>query len=271
MPAMYAFDACLRTCLLTALTAMIAACGAEGGGGETPPTATGTATPAGVAPVSKSVSASNAKLAPAAGTDRFGQRQLDHPDDLQMLMLAYRLEGRQPPIAEWAAAQSRVVHANEFERSALLEAERQRLQGIYDSTADVGRLRLNVRARFGEYDATRGGYYLDAFMPGSVFNFNARPAPHPVVQERVDLQVDNSEEINFWPLDVAAAQDALQRTGGMRNVTLDSRFRITGISRRSGGAVLSARLLGYTIGSERYGRPVTLGERQFDGSAQGGN
>lgn len=268
MHAMSVSDACLRTCLLAALAAALAACGAEGGDAatEATPMAAMAAAPTGTAPMSSLA----AKTASVADTAAFGERQLDHPDDLQMLMLAYRLEGRQPPIAEWAAAQSRVVHANEFERSALLEAERQRLQGIYDGTADVGRLRLNVRARFGEYDATRAGYYLDAFMPGSVFHFNARPVPHPIVQERVDLQVDNSEEINFWPLDAAAAQDALQRTGGMRNVTLDSRFRITGISRRGDGAVLSARLLGYTIGSDRHGRPVTLGERRFDVSGQGG-
>ena len=40
-----------------------------------------------------------------------------------------------------------------FKRPALLREEQERLQGIYDGTADVGRLRMNVNARFGEYDA----------------------------------------------------------------------------------------------------------------------
>ena len=56
--------------------------------------------------------------------------------------------------------------------------EQGRLQAIYDGTADVGRLRLNVNARFGEYDSARGGYYLDAFMPGSVFDVDEMDDSH---------------------------------------------------------------------------------------------
>lgn len=127
---------------------------------------------------------------------RFGDRQLDHPDDLQILMLAYRLEGRTPPIDEWASSQYRVKYADEFKRPSLLKEEQERLQGIYDGTAEVGRLRLNVNAQFGEYDAGRGGYYLDAFMPGSAFSFDAQPSPE-IQRQRITLQVDNPEELNF--------------------------------------------------------------------------
>lgn len=179
-----------------------------------------------------------------------------------MLMLAYRLEGREPPIATWAGQQSRVAYADEFQRPALLQDEQGRLQAIYDGTAELGRLRMNVRAHFGEYDSARGGYYLDAFMPGSVFHFTAQPSPSERAQ-RISLQVDNPEELNFWPLDAAAAQDVLTRNGGLRDVVLDSRLRITGINRRSEGPVITARLEGYAIGNDRYGRPVSLGERRF--------
>ena len=109
--------ACLALAL--ALAALLSACGdrqeassaapgepggshAPGAPSAAPATAAGSATP----------SASPSATPPST----FGERQLDHPDDLQMLMLAYRLEGREPPIATWAGQQSRVAYADEFQR-----------------------------------------------------------------------------------------------------------------------------------------------------------
>lgn len=270
MPAMSASEARRRApaCLVLALTVALAAC--EGGQleGETASASASTGQAAGTSPAAASpdARASSDKAAAASGAPaaaRFGDRQLDHPDDLQILMLAYRLEGRTPPIDEWAAAQSRVAYADEFKRPALLKEEQERLKGIYDGTADVGRLRMNVNARFGEYDATRGGYYLDAFMPGSTFSFSVQPSPSTRAQQ-ISLQVDNLEELNFWPLDAAAAQDALARNSGLRSVVLDSRFVITGVSQRSDGRVITARLVGYAIGSDHYNKPATFGELRFD-------
>src|SRR5690606_8645117 len=184
---------------------------------------------------------------------------------LQMVMLAYRLEGRQPPFAEWAAAQSGVRMANEFERADVLRAEEERLRAVYDGTEGVGLLRLNVRAALSEYDGSRGGYYLTAFTPGSVLTFTAYPVDraHP---ERVSVRVDNPGELHFWPLDPATARGVLDRNGGLRNVVLDARMRITGISRRSDGTALSATLLDYTTTSDRHGQPVVLGELRVDGT-----
>ncbi|WP_241044802.1 hypothetical protein [Pseudoxanthomonas sp. LH2527] len=274
MPAMSASEARRRApaCLVLALTVALAACEGGQAEGDTASASASTAQAAGTSPAAASpeARASSDKAVAASGAPaaaRFGDRQLDHPDDLQILMLAYRLEGRTPPIDEWAAAQSRVAYADEFKRPALLKEEQERLQGIYDGTADVGRLRMNVNARFGEYDASRGGYYLDAFMPGSAFNFSVQPSPSAGTQQ-ISLQVDNPEELNFWPLDATAAQDVLTRNSGMRSVVLDSRFVITGISRRNDGRVISARLAGYAIGSDHYNRPATFGELRFDAGGE---
>jgi len=270
MPAMSASKVrrTVRACMPVALALALAACGGGQKHDEGDAASPATADRAGAASQAPAVAgASPVEVSGAGPAARFGERQLDHPDDLQVLMLMYRLEGREPPIGEWAAAQSRVAYADEFQRPALLKEEQERLQGIYDSTAEVGRLRMNVNARFGEYDAARGGYYFDAFMPGSQFDFSARPSPSGGAQ-RISLQVDNPEELNFWPLDAAAAKDVLARNGGQRNVVLDSRFRITGIGRRGDGPVISARLLGYAIGSDRYGNPATFGERRFEPTAQ---
>ena len=272
MPAMSASDARGRACLLLVLALTVLLAGCEGGQPETgeataEPATHGAADAAPAKAGAPAPSRSAASEAGASAAVRFGERQLDHPDNLQILMLAYRLEGRTPPINEWAAAQSRVVYADEFTRPALLKEEQERLQGIYDGTAEVGRLRMNVNARFGEYDATRGGYYLDAFMPGSAFDFSAQPSPSTQAQH-ISLRVDNPEELNFWPLDAAAAQDVLARNSGTRSVVLDSRFVITGISRRNEGRVITARLAGYVIGSDHYNRPATFGERRFDADGE---
>lgn len=214
--------------------------------------------------VPPSAPAPGTAAASATGADvAIGSRELAHPEDLQMVLLGYRLEGRQPPIAEWAAAQYSVTRANEFERDAVLEGERARLQAVYDGTEGVGLLRMDVRARFGEYDGARGGYYIDGYTAGSVFRFTAHPAPHRGAEETITVRIDNPGELNFWALDPAAAQDVLARNGG-RDVNLDSRLRITGISRRSDGPVLSATLLGYRIVSTRYRQPAVLGEFAFD-------
>jgi len=260
----------VRVLLPMALAALLAACEGgrtQAGDATAPPDPQGGA---GAVPATAGAPSPSTPPASAATTPapvRFGERQLDHPDHLQILMLAYRLEGRAPPIDAWAAAQSRVVYADEFARPALLKEEQERLQGIYDGTADVGRLRINVNARFGEYDATRGGYYLDAFMPGSAFDFSAQPSPS-VPAQHISLRIDNPEELNFWPLDAAAAQDVLTRNSGIRSVVLDSRFVITGISRRNEGRVITARLAGYVIGSDHYNRPATFGERRFDAGGE---
>lgn len=263
-------DTGLRAGLLATALCALAACGSDAGSAAAGSPATGAAASATAASATASADEGTAAATPATAADAGGTggQLLSHPDHLQMVMLGYRLRGMTPPLAQWAEAQYAVQRANEFERAAVLASERQRLQGIYDGTANVGRLRMDVGAQLSQYDAARGGYYLTAFTPGSVFNFSAEPASH--AREQVAVQVDNEEELNFWPLDAAAAQDVLRKTNGSRSVDLDSHFRITGITQRSGGPTITVRLQRYTIVSTRYRQPVVLGERRFDGAADGG-
>lgn len=262
----------LRPLLLAALVAMLAGCGGEP---EAAAAASGAAPEAGAAGRDGAANAApgNAVAAPAtqapaaaanlAGVP--GDRVLNQPEDLQLLMLAYRLQGQVPPIADWAAANVSMGAANEFDRPRMLAEETARLQSIYDGTAGVGGVRLNVRAHFSEYDGGRGGYYLDAYVPGSSIGFEARPAGYPFRPERVSLAVVNDEELNFWPLDPDAARQVLERNSGGRNVVLDSRFRIVGAARRGDGWVLDVQLLGYAINSDTYRDNSRLGEQRFDG------
>lgn len=256
----------LRPGLLALTLCALAACAPDTGSGSPEAAAGAAATaPDAVASATASTRAgglSTAAEAAPADAAIVGTRLLSHPDDLQMVMLGYRMRGLEPPLAQWAEGQAAVRRANEFDRAAVLQAERERLQSVYDGTADVGRLRLNISSQFSEYDGSRGGYYLTAFAPGSVFRFSAQPLSHE--QEHVLVQVDNEEELNFWPLDAAAAQDVLREARGVRSLTLDSRFRITGVTQRSDGTTITARLQRYAIVSDRYRSPVVLGERVFD-------
>lgn len=264
----------MRRGLLAAALCALAACGTDAGpgspetvvaagarasaaGGTPGAAATGTATQA------RSGGDAGLSAAAPAATGVAGTQLLSHPDDLQMVMLGYRLRGLVPPLAQWAEGQQTVRRANEFERAAVLQAERERLQSIYDGTAGVGRLRLEVRSQFSEYDGNRGGYYLTAFAPGSVFTFSTQPVSG--TREQVSVQVDNEEELNFWPLDAAAAQEVLRASNGTRSVTLDSSFRITGVTQRSGSTTITVRLQRYAIVSNRYRSPTVLGEQAFDG------
>src|SRR3546814_11675840 len=86
--------------------------------------------------------------------------------------------------------------------------------------------------------------------------------PYPTLFRSV--QVDNEEELNFGPLDAAAAQDVLREAGSTRSVTLDGSFRITGVSQRSDGTTITVRLQRYAIVADRYRNPVVLGELMFD-------
>ena len=244
-----------RVAVQAILLGLLAACGAPES-----PTAEAGSQPAALASAGLPLTAS-AAAAPAKG-EAAGSRLLGNPDDLQMVLLAYRLLGQPPPLADWAAAQYPVQSANEFERAVVLQREQQRLQAVYDSTDGVGRLRLQVSASLSEYDAGRGGYYLDAFAPGSLFTFATRPDSRR--EEKVSLSVDNDGELNFWPLDASAAQQALQKNGGNRQVTLDSQFLITGAMQRSDGPVIAARLQRYAIVGSRYGEPSLLGERVIE-------
>lgn len=260
----------LRPLLLAALVAMLAGCGGEPEAGAAASGAdAGTAGRDGATPAAPSTAAaapgSQASAAAATPAGVPGDRVLNQPEDLQLLMLAYRLQGQTPPIADWAAANVASGAVNEFDRPRLLAEETARLQSIYDGTAGVGGLRLNVRAHFSEYDGGRGGYYLDAYVPGSSIGFEARPAAYPFRPERVSLAVVNSEELNFWPLDPESARQVLERNGSGRNVVLDSRFRIVGAARRGDGWVLDAQLLGYAINSDTYRDNSRLGELRFDG------
>lgn len=185
-----------------------------------------------------------------------GSKTLAYPEDLQMIMLSYRLRGETPPYQKWAEDAQDVRRANEFTRAQALNDEMQRLRDAYDSTADVGFIQLRTSSQFSQYDANQGGYYLTAFSPGTTYTFDA-------YREKAALQLTNSGDAYFWPLDPQRAQDILQQNLNSRGVTIDATLALTGIERRSTGPMLTAQILEYSVVSTRYGHEGQLDRRNL--------
>lgn len=219
----------------------------------TPPQAAYGATPAPPPAAAPAPSAATpaAAAVPATSTT-IGSGTLSYPEDMQMILLSYRMRGETPPLEKWAKDNQEVRSANEFNRGQVLQAETQKLNEAYAATGDIGVLKLRTSSTFSEYDSTRGGYYIAAFSPGSVYTFQAQ-------SEKVNFQFSNSSAATFWALDAAAAQDILQRNQS-RNVTLDATIALSGIERRSTGPVITGRIVEYTILSTRYGDESVLGQ-----------
>ena len=223
----------------------------------TPPAAVYGAAPAS-APAAAPATAPEAAPEPAAATPpsaAVGSQTLDYPDDLQLLLLAYRLAGQTVPFDAWARTASSVQSADEFSRATALQAEIERLQAVAASVADVGFVRVKTSSNLSEYDGSRGGYYLPAFEPGVRYDFEA-------FHEKLGLQVANSADAYLWPLTPDAARDVLQKAG-MRTVSVDMNIAIVRATRRSSGLQLEGRVVDYRVISMQYGNPAVLGVVQL--------
>lgn len=233
--------------------------GACGGGEEAADAQAGRAVYAAAPPVEQATATQPAAAraaGPAASSAALvGDNTLGYPEDLEMVMLGYRLRSLEPPLAEWAAATSAVRFANEFDRTAVLQRETSRLAAAYEATAGVGFVQLRTSSTFSEYDGTRGGYYVNAFAPGTVYTFESREP----VREKVTLQLANAQEAYFWPLDAAAAEEVL-RTNFSRGVNIDAKVAVTGAIQRASGTVITGRILRYDILSTRYGNERALAQ-----------
>lgn len=176
-----------------------------------------------------------------------GERTLDYPTNLQMAMLAYRLRGAEPPIEAWAGEEYDVRYADEFTRPEKLRQAVGALQTAFADTAGVGFIRMRTESYLSEYDATRGGFYVNTFEPGMSFGFND--------PENVSLQFGNALAAHLWPLSAAEASAAFERNGRNRRVELDIVLKITGIESRGAGTVIATTIQSYTVhGNSRAGQ-----------------
>lgn len=173
-------------------------------------------------------------------TAHLGRRTLADPDNLQMLMLGYRLTGQDAPLDRWADMPTAVRIANEFDRPRLRDMEYRRLAGLYETTRDIGHLALTMKSFFGEYDPERGGFYLNALTPGQTYSYEFNSV------ETTGLQIENAGKAQFWPVRAADAEAMVKRPG-WRSVGLRLELDILGAEIRQGNPLLHTRLKRYRI------------------------
>ena len=242
--------------LTLAAAAMLSACGKSEAPSAPPAAVYGAAPATAPAPVASAAASPAAEPGAAASAAQApGSQTLDYPDDLQLLLLGYRLTGQTPPFETWALDAQAVRNADEFTRAAALKAEIERLQAVAASVADIGFVRVKTHCNLSEYDGSRGGYYLPAFEPGVRYDFEA-------FREKIGLQIANNADAYLWPLTPDAARAALQ-TAGMRAVDVDMRVAIVRATRRSSGLQLDGRVLDYRVIGRQYGNPAVLGTVQL--------
>ncbi|MGQ3058474.1 MAG: hypothetical protein ACT6T0_14900 [Nevskia sp.] len=244
-----------RSALPLMATLLLIACGGSSPDPSPPPAAVYGAAPASAPAAAPNTASSPTPGAAAESAPAVGGDSLDYPDDLQLLLLGYRLAGLTPPFERWAQEAQAVRSADEFSRAAALTAEVERLQAVAASVANVGRVRVKTHCNLSEYDGGRGGYYLPAFEPGVRYSFEA-------FRDKVDLQIANSADAYLWPLTPDAARNILQKTG-TRAVDVDMHIAITRATRRASGLQLDGRVQDYRVISSQYGNPAVLGTVQL--------
>jgi hypothetical protein len=238
----------MRLCCVAAALFVVVACDQNqtGSQGDSASGALAEAPQAGHAPSADSLAPApviGAPQADAAGPAplSLGNGVLNYPDDLQVIMLVYRVRGLTPPIETWASNVQTVRYADEFSRPQRLQTEMQRLQAAYDSTADVGIIQVRTTAQLSEYDAGAGGFYVSALQPGTALYFNSF--------EFAALNFDNASAAHVWRLAPAAAQDAFERNRRLRDVRVDITARIVGVDPHGDRPTLHGRVLSYSVRS----------------------
>ncbi len=236
---------------------LAAGCGADAEPGATTPTP-GAAAESAQTPASPLTAPPTRQPAPPvaarpAAAERTGV--LEDPDsfDVRRIYLDWSDEapdldgaaGRAvPPIGGTFAG----TPVNEFNRAALVAAERERLEGLLDARRGIGTLVTDIGGRLSDYDPGYGEFYVDAFAPGSRFSFPMH-ADHEAERAlpglHVTLELENALDAYVWTVapDQAARLIATLEDEGNpgRRVIARTTVRLTGAQPDAGA---NRRLIG---------------------------
>lgn len=148
---------------------------------------------------------------PVAATQ---QSVLAQPSALDLHLLAYHIAGAEPPLSALAALDPKVRAADEFKRASVAEEVERQLQSRVQSLEGVKRLKVNLSANLGEFDAKYNEYDFVGLGDGTYI-----PSQSPFGRE-VRLALTNGSEAQAWKLEPKEAEAVLQRNRGSRYVTL---------------------------------------------------
>ncbi len=113
---------------------------------------------------------------------------------------------------------------------------------MFADTADIGSLLIRVRSQFSQYDADSKGYYLSAFMPGTILKFSSGKYPG----NRVELRLVNLSKVQLWSLEPSLAEAVLKKHPN-REVLVDVTVQIVGVRMSSSGPQLEGKVRAYAI------------------------
>ena len=98
---------------------------------------------------------------------------VEFPDDAFWRSIGRSLNEGEPDFEVLAKRSARYREANEFSRAAVLEDEISRLMAEYEAFGPDLQVRLRANIRLGDYDASRGGFPISLFTPGTYLQVGA--------------------------------------------------------------------------------------------------
>ena len=144
------------------------------------------------------------------------------PSGEVLCLLYYKVAGTPAPLDDFAAQAAAVKKANEFDRAKAIATEKSRLEALEATLQQVSSVRLNLDMSMGEYDASLGEYDLSGFGADQYYPFDCFGL------RQLHLRLDNAAYAQSWTLASDAAQAALTRNEGQRDITAVTTIDLTG-------------------------------------------
>ncbi len=126
---------------------------------------------------------------------------VEFPDDAFWRSIGRSLNEGKPDFEVLAKRSARYREANEFSRAAVLEEEISRLTAEYEAFGPDLQVRLRANIRLGDYDASRGGFPISLFTPGTYLQVGA------------GLQFANAGDYAVLPMGIEEAKVLRDREG----------------------------------------------------------
>jgi len=156
---------------------------------------------------------------------------LSYPDDLQWVVLAFRMTGIPPALDEWRRTASVDRHSDSRPTATAVSLQTQHLAKLFASVEDVGKVRARLTSTLDAYDRARGGYRLLAFTTKNHFVFTAAGST-------VTLLLENARDAEF----VAMAHRTEEHS-----LSVDILLELTGASGGPGAFTIAGRIVEFSI------------------------
>lgn len=177
-------------------------------------------------------------------------RLLRSTDDDTVGWLVLDRMGAEAPIDRWAEAMVRVGTdgVTEFNYAEHLQAAKGGIERTRDGARGYDRMRLTLKSRLSNYDATYQEFYVDAFSPGMFVTYRPfnRRKPNPLAGG-VKLIFTNADDAFVLSVPPDEAEALVGRLGPRRQLTVDIEVTIEEVNATSAGAEILASIDRYSL------------------------